>query len=804
MAEIDTGCTVTVPKSVNVSPRIGRLRERILSVVPEICIERARLVTESYRETESEPIEIRRAKALEKVLKEMTLFILDDELIVGHQSEKRRSPPVYPEANIEWIYDDKEMASFETRLQNRLMVPAEVRKGLRELADYWRNKTLFKRAWAAFPESVKLMRQTGTFAISHEKYGFGHCIPDWGELLKKGYKGFRKEVMSRLKGLDLSDPSDLSKYYFLSSLLIVINASSAFIRRYAALAKKMASSTQAPERKKDLEKISEVCSWISENSARGFHEALQLQWFAHVICEIETNGYSVSFGRVDQFFYPYYKKDMESGNLTPEAAQELLECYWLKPNEIIHVDDTESATYHGGHPLGLNLVVGGMTPDGKDATNELSYMFLQAQADVRMYQPNFGVRIHRESPKGFLQRTCEVIALGTGMPQVFNDEVLIQAMMLYGLPIEEARNYTPTGCVENATEKTWIRGNGGWVNIVKAVEYALNNGKCTLTGKEAGLATGGPESFKTYDEFEKAVKDQLAYIIKQMVVEDNILDRLHPETLPELQVSMLTHDCIAKGMSAAAGGARYNYTSPMTIGVATLGDSLAAVKKLVFDEKKISMKELQEVLLSNFEGKEPLRQMLINRAPKYGNDDDYADGLVAEMQRFFTEELKKYRSPRGGTFRPGFWTILANMTLGRFTGATPDGRKALEPLSDSIGPSNGCDRKDSTAVLCSAGKIDQTAAANGTVLNLRLSPVMFRGEGGHKRLGQLIKSYFDLGGTHLAINVVSTETLRDAQKHPERHRDLLVKVAGYAAFFVELGEKTQNEIIARTEYSLSG
>jgi formate C-acetyltransferase len=583
--------------------------------------------------------------------------------------------------------------------------------------------------------------------------------------------------------------------------LIVINASSAFIRRYGALAKKMASATQDIERKKELEEIGLVCSSISEDPAQTFHAALQLQWFAQVICEIETNGYSVSFGRVDQFFYPYYKKDMESGNLTPEAAQELLECYWLKPNEIIHVDDTESATYHGGHPLGLNLVVGGMTPDGKDATNELSYMFLQAQADVRMYQPNFGVRIHRGSRrvhKGHVRSS----PWDPGMPQVFNDEVLIQAMMRYG-PIEEARNYTPTGAWR-MRQKTWIRGNGGWINVVKAVEYALNNGKCALTGKKAGLSTGDPVSFKTYDQFEKAVKDQLAYIIKQMVVEDNILDRLHPEVLPELQVSMLTHDCIEKGMSAAAGGARYNYTSPLTIGVATLGDSLAAAKKLVFDEKKISIKELQEALLSDFEGKEPLRQMLINRAPKYGNDDDYVDSLVAEMQRFFTEELRKYRSPRGGTFRPGFWTILANMTLGRFTGATPDGRKALEPLSDSIGPSNGCDRKDSTAVLCSAGKIDQTAAANGTVLNLRLSPVMFKGEGGHKRLEQLVRSYFDLGGTHLAINVVSTETLRDAQKHPERHRDLLVKVAGYAAFFVELGEKTQNEIIARTEYSLNG
>ena len=387
------------------------------------------------------------------------------------------------------------------------------------------------------------------------------------------------------------------------------------------------------------------------------------------------------------------------------------------------------------------------------------------------------------------------------MPQVFNDDVNIQAQMRYGLPIEEARDYTPTGCVENGTPKVWNRGNGGWINMAKAIEFALNDGKCGLTGQKAGLSTGAAEAFKTYDKFERAFKDQLAYIIEQMVIEDNILDRLHSEVFPELTVSMLIHDCIDRGMSTAAGGARYNFTSPMTIGVATVGDSLAAVKKLVFEEKRLSTKELRRALANNFEGEESLRQMLINRAPKFGNDEDDVDAIVADVQDFFTRELSRYRSPRGGLFRPGFWTILANMTLGRFTGATPDGRKATEALSDSIGPSNGCDRKDSTAVLCSSARIDQTAAANGTVLNLRLSPAVIKGQNGNKRLGQLIRSYFDLGGGHLAINVVSTEMLRNAQKHPEQYRDLIVKVAGYAAFFVELGEKTQNDIIARTEHT---
>jgi pyruvate formate-lyase/glycerol dehydratase family glycyl radical enzyme len=799
----DTGCSVTVPDTVEAggSPRIHRLRERVLSAVPEICTQRAVLITESFRETEDEPIEIRRAKALEKILGGMDLFILTDELIVGHQSEKHRSPAVYPECNVEWIFDEAEMASFETRLQNRLMVPPRAKGELLESAAYWRGKTLFKKAWALFPESVRQLRRAGGFSISHEKYAFGHCIPDWGKLLRVGFKGLRDEVAAQLRSLDLADPANLGKREFLQSLLIVIDASSLFIRRYAALAAEKAGEASDPVRRGEFEKISEVCRWIAENPARSLHEALQLQWFAHLISIIETNGYSISFGRVDQYFYPYYRADIEQGRLTPEQAQELVECFWIKPNEIIHVDDTESATYHGGHPLGLNLIVGGMTREGRDAANDLTYMFLQAHADVRLYLPNFGVRIFRGSPEKLLQRTSEVIALGTGMPQVFNDETLVPALMRYGLPIEEARNYSPTGCVENSTDKAWGRGNGGWINMAKAIEFALNGGRCSFTGLAAGLPMEEAATPRNYEEFEQAFRRQLSYIIQQMVIEDNILDNLHAAWVPELMVSLLHYDCIRNGKSATAGGARYNFTSPMSIGVATVGDSLAAIKKLVYEEKRVTLPELRQALAENFAGREPLRQMLINRAPKFGNDDPYVDDIVAEVQKFFTSELGKYRSPRGGVFRPGFWTILANMTLGRLTGATPDGRLAKEALSDSIGPSNGCDRKDATAMLCSAGRIDQTAAANGTVLNLRLSPAVLKGEGGQKRLGQVIRSYFHLGGTHLAINLVSSDTLRDAQKNPERHRDLIVKVAGYAAFFVELGEKTQNDIIARTEHS---
>jgi pyruvate formate-lyase/glycerol dehydratase family glycyl radical enzyme len=783
------------------TPRVQRLRERMLSAAAEITTERARLITASYRETEAEPIEIRRAKALDAILRHMTVFILTDELIVGHLGEKHHCAPVHPEVNVEWILNEEELNSFETRRQNRLLISAEAKAELREIAGYWRGKTLFQKSWAALPESVKRMRRTGGMALAHEKNMMGHCIPDWGKLLRLGFGGLRAEVEARIARLNLADPEDLAKWDFLRSLAIVTDACSAFVARYAALAAEMAQATTDPVRREELGTIAETCGRIATQPAQKFQDALQLLWFGHLITVIEGDARSTSYGRFDQYMLPYYQADVQRGRLTPAQAQELLECFWIKPNEMILLDDREHATFRGGYPNGWNLVVGGLTPDGRDATNDLSYMCLTAFEDVRLFQPNFGVRTHQGSPEAFLKRAYEVIALGSGVPQVFNDDVVVDALVRCGLPVEEARDYTATGCVEHATPKTWIRGNGGWINLPKAVELALNDGTCPLTSQQVGLKTGDPEAFTSYEMFEVAVKRQLAYQIEQMVIENNIIDRIHAGLVPELTISLLLHDCVEKGLSAVAGGGRYNYTSPMTIGVATMGDSLAAVKKLVFDERTLSMRELCAALAANFEGQEPLRQRLINRAPKFGNDDDYADRIVVEMQRFFAEELKKYRTPRGGSYRPGFWTVLANMGLGRLTGATPDGRKATEPLSDSIGPSNGCDRKDTTAMLHSSGKIDQRDAGNGTVLNLRLSPTMVQGPAGRERIGHLVRSYFDMGGGQLAINVVSTDTLRDAQKHPERHRDLLVKVAGYAAFFVELGEQAQNEIIARSEHA---
>lgn len=796
-----------VPQAPGATPseaagsRIDRLRQRVLSATPEITVERALLITESYRETEAEPIEIRRAKALDKILRNMTIFILDEELIVGHLGEKHRCAPVHPEANVDWILDEEELTSFETRRQNRLVVPFETKRVLRELAQYWRGKTLFHRSWAALPESVKLMRQTGGMTLAHEKNMLGHCIPNWGKLLTKGFGGLREEVRATLDGLNLADPADLGKWDFLRSLLVVIDACSAFIQRYAALAREKAQAATDPARRRELEEMSEVCDRVAAHPPRGLWEALQLLWFGHLVTSIESDARSISYGRFDQYILPYYRRDREAGALTPAQAQELLECFWIKPNEMLLLDDREHATYRGGYPNGWNLVAGGIKPDGTDGTNELSYMCLEAFADVRLFQPNFGVRIWKGSPEPFVKRASEIIALGMGVPQVLNDEVIVDALVGCGLPLEEARDYTATGCVEHATPKAWIRGNGGWVNLAKAVEFVLNDGRCALTHRLVGLRTGDPEGFRTYEEFEAAVRQQLAYEIRQMVIENNIIDRIHATLVPELTVSLLIDDCVKKGMSAAAGGSLYNYTSPMSIGVATLGDSMAAIKKLVFEEQRVSIRDLRAALAANFEGHETLRQLLLNRAPKFGNDDDYVDSIVVKMQRFFAEELKQYRNPRGGTFRPGYWTVLANMGLGRLTGASADGRKATQPLSDSIGPSNGCDRRDATAMLCSSAKIDQRAASNGTVLNLRLSPALVKGKDGAGRIEQLIRSYFDMGGSHLAINVVSTKTLRDAQKHPERHRDLLVKVAGYAAFFVELGAQAQNEIVARSEHS---
>lgn len=785
------------------SLRIAKLRRTILESVPTVGVERGRLVTEAYQENEARPILIKRALALQKLLNHLTIYINEDDLLVGNQGHAPRCPPIYPENLVGWMEDEGEMDRMEARRVNPLRIPKEIRPELKALARYWKGRTLVERCYAAFPEEVTKARKALLFSVSLEKNAMGHCVLDYQKLLEQGYSGVRRGIMKRLKGLDLTDPADLKRREFLEAALITCDAVVAFAERYALLAQKLAAKEGNDRRRAELETIARICQKVPAHAAESFYEAVQSIWFAHVVNCIETNAYSMSFGRFDQYLFPYYENDIRSGKLTQDEVQEIINCFWCKTNEILHVDDSEMVYFHGGHPLGQHVTVGGLTRAGADATNSLSYMCLAAHATVELFQPDFSVRFHKLSPHPFRKRAAEVIRQGLGLPQIFNDEIIIEALVNDGLPIEEARDYTPTGCVENATPTCWIRAPGGWLNVPKILELTLNEGKCALSNAQISRRGKPLDEMADFDAFMEQFSRHFEYAVRLHVIWSNLIDEVHARVMPQPSVSLFIDDCIENGRDATQGGARYNFTSPLLVGIANVADSLAVIKQLVYDKREISLDKLKEALDADFRGHELLRAKILHVPPKYGNDIDEVDDLARQVSIMFCDEFGKYRNTRGGTFRAGFWSVTANFNLGSNTAATPDGRRSREPLSDSITPNAGRDVNGLTASLKSAAKLEQRRASNGTVLNRHITPRELEGDDKLEKFIDLVNGYFELGGSNLGFNIVSADTLKDAQKHPARHSDLMVKVAGYAALFVELGTPCQNELIRRTEHGLS-
>lgn len=784
-------------------PRIRKLRDSILSAEPTVGLERARIVTESYRRNEGKPILPKRAEALRDVLAGQTIFINDGDLLVGNQSHGLRCPPVYPENFVAWMGDGNEMTKMETRKVNPLRIPKDIWSELGEIAAYWQGKTLVEKCYARFPAEILAARQAMIFSVSLEKNAMGHCVLDYPALLQKGYRGVREETVRRLADLTADEPEAAQKKQFWEAVLIICDAAVHFAGRYADLAAEQAARTDDPDRRAELEAMAAICRKVPAGPAETFHEALQSIWLAHLVNCIETNAYSMSFGRLDQYLWPYLENDLNQGRIDQARAQELLNCFWCKTNEIIHLDDSEMVYFHGGHPMGQHITVGGQTRDGRDATNPLSYMCLEAHGTVKMAQPDFSVRLHPGSPRDFQIRAAEVISLGLGLPHVFNDRVLIEALTNDGLPLEEARDYTPTGCVENATPECWIRAPGGWLNLPKILELSLNQGRCALTGEQIGPETEPVEEIESFEQLMAVFRRQFEEAVRLHVEWSNIIDQVQAENMPQPSVSMFINDCLDNGRDAVQGGARYNFTSPLMVGVATLADSLGAIKTLVFDEKIYDLTQLKQALDDNFQGHEIMRARLINKAPKYGNDIASVDDLAAEASRMFCDQFAKYENTRDGRFRAGFWSVTANYGLGDHTAATPDGRLAREPLSDSITPNSGRDLNGLTASLKSAARLDQRRASNGTVLNRHITPSELDGPAKLEKFVDLINAYFDLGGSNLGFNVISAETLKQAQQHPDDYAGLMVKVAGYAALFTELGVPCQNELIRRTEHNLS-
>jgi len=782
------------------APRINTLVDDLMSVTPEIDPERAVLITEAYKENESLPTIKKRAKALEKILKEMNVVIRDNELIVGNQTTKPRSSPIFPEFSNKWLLD--EFDTLAERDGDRFLISEETKETLKEVFEYWDQNTTNELATALMTDEALDAMDAGVYTVGNYYFnGVGHVCVSYDEVLAEGFNGIIEKAEAAKKELSFGNPDDTEKRHFLDSVIITAEAVIEFANRFAEKAENLAEKTSDTKRKEELLEIAENCRNVPANPASSFHEALQSFWFVQLVLQLESNGHSISPGRFDQYMYPYLKKDLDNNEITLEKAQELLDTLWVKFNDINKVRDQASTDAFGGYPMFQNLIVGGQTPGGQDATNLLSFMCLEATEHTKMPQPSISVRYWDKSPEEFMMKAAETTKEGLGMPAYYNDEVTIPSLTNRGLTLEDARDYCIIGCVEpQKMGKTEGWHDAAFFNMAKVLELALNDGKDPMQDyKQLGPKTGKASSFESFDEVMDAYKNQMEYFVELLIHSDNCVDSAHAERAPLPFLSSMVDDCIDEGKSVQNGGAHYNFTGPQGVGVANVGDSLAAVRKLVFEEKEISIEELENVLANNFDGHEALRQKLLNNAPKFGNDIDEVDELAREGALIYCKEVEKYENPRGGSFQPGLYPVSANVPLGAATGATPEGRLAGTPLADGVSPVGGRDQNGPTAAVNSVAKLDHHIASNGTLLNQKFHPSALEGENGSRNLNALIGSFFDQKGFHIQNNVVSGDVLREAQKNPDNYKNLVVRVAGYSAHFVSLDKSLQDDIISRTE-----
>lgn len=787
-----------------ISKRINAMRKVVIESKPILCSERATLVTEAYKNSEEAPILIKRAKALQHVLKNMTIHIWDKELIVGnHGGNGRRSAPVFPEWGTYWLEEELNEI-LETREQDRFVVPEKVKDELRSIFPYWKGKTVNDRYKAMVSEDTKKARDAFMFTRDlFERGGYGHATYDTTEILKIGFRGIKKKAEEKIRILQIETAEDQEKRLFYEAVIITSDAIINFSKRFAKLAESLAKKEADPERKGELEKIARVCDWVPENPARDFWEATQTAWFLQLVIQIEANGNSVSPGRLDQYLYPFLKSDLAEGRIELETAQDIVDCFWIKLNEIIKVWDQEATRVHPGFPMTQDLTIGGQTPDGFDSTNVLSYLMLNAQEHIQLQNPQFTVRIHKDTPHCFLMRVVEIISLGTGMPALFGDEICIDSIIRRtGVPLDRARDYRIVGCCELTPRGLQGRANGGYFNVARVVDLALTNGIDRLTGKRIGPETGVPSVFQNFEEILEAVRKQMEYFIALNVNNNLIVDMVQRELTPHVFLSSIIEGCLDKGKDITQGGSLYGVTPTQAVGLATGADSLTAIKDLVFEKKFISVEELNTVLDNNFEGQEGerVRKMLLE-APKYGNDDDVADFVMRKFSDIFFDELEKHKDIDGRPYCAFILTLGATVPHGWKTGATADGRKATTPVSDSMSPTNGADYQGPTAVLKSASKIDQIKIMHGNILNLKFSRTALDGTQSRVKLAQLLKTYLvNLKGMEVQVNVVDSKILKLAQQNPEEYRDLIIRVAGYSARFIELAKEMQDDLIARTEH----
>ena len=732
------------------------------------------------------------------LVRHMSITIDPDELIAGNRSLLPRMGVIAPEGAVDWI--DRELEILPTRPQDRFNIqPEQILELRQEIFPYWRGKTLEDIVAGRIPDDVRAAVAGKVFSLNQTDHAQGHILPDVAGWLRLGIGGLLERAASARQVYPIPTP-EVTAFY--DSVQIALTAAGEFSRRYASLAWHMAAEAPDSTRQQELEQIAANCDWIAAEPPITFWQALQSVWLLFVLLQIESNASSFSPGRLDQYLLPYLEGDLSAGRLTLPQAQDLLEHFWLKFNQIVLLRSSASARYFAGFPIGFNIALGGQLADGSDATNFLSYMCLRAQADLGMTQPNLSIRIHRNSPQQFLETAAFVISQGSGMPQVFNDEVIIPGQIHRGITPEDARNYAVVGCVELSTPgKALGWSDASMFNLTRLLELTLFGGRDPATGTQVGLPTPPLDQMASYDELEAAYDCQLAHFIPLMVKGCNIVDGIHAQVLPSPFLSAVIDDCIPRGLDVTAGGALYNFSGVQGVQIANVADSLAAVRLAVFDEGWVSGEEMLAALRQNFEGHESLRQRLIHRAPKYGNDDERVDSLERFWADRYSRLVAEYPTIRGGTYQPGFYTVSAHVPMGANVGATPDGRLKAEPLADGgLSPMAGRDLRGPTAVLRSVGKISLRLASNGTLLNMKFLPSFFDGQAALEKFVTLLRGFCSLEIPHVQFNVVSADTLRQAQADPAAFRHLVVRVAGYSAYFTELDRDLQDEIIRRTEF----
>lgn len=837
------------PTPIAKSERIKRMVDHLFAKMPEIEAARAQLITQSYQATEGQPTVIRKAKAFEHILKHLPIIIRPEELIVGSTTLAPRGCQTYPEFSYEWL--EAEFDTVATRSADPFYISEDTKKKLKEANAYWKGKTTSELATSYMaPETLRAMEHNFFTPGNYFYNGVGHVTVHYDQVLELGLKGIKEKARKEMADCSFGDANYAAKMTFLEAVLISCDAVITYAKRYAVLAASMAERETNVTRKKELLEISRICDSVPENPAQSFQEACQSFWFIQQLLQVESSGHSISPGRFDQYMYPFYEKDILSGRLTREYAQELIDCIWVKLNDLNKCRDAASAEGFAGYSLFQNLIVGGQTAEGRDATNDLSFMCITASEHVFLPQPSLSIRVWNGSSRELLMRAAQLTRTGIGLPAYYNDEVIIPALVNRGISMEDARNYNIIGCVEpQVSGKTDGWHDAAFFNMCRPLEMVFSNGYDR--GELASIQTGDVEGFRTFEEFYEAYRQQMEYNISLLVNADNAIDKAHATLCPLPFESCLVEDCMKRGISAQEGGAIYNFTGPQGFGIANVADSLYTVKKLVFEEKKVTMRELKRALEMNYgkgfdaitagevavqvgkslkaAGQEvtpeiialTIKQVLnmelpqaekkryqeildmIDELPKFGNDIDEVDALAREAAYLYTRPLEKYTNPRGGSFQAGLYPVSANVPLGAQTGATPDGRLAHTPVADGVSPTSGRDVNGPTAACNSVAKLDHAIASNGTLFNMKMHPTAMSGQKGLENFISLIRGYFDQKGMHMQFNVVDRQTLLEAQKHPEKYSGLVVRVAGYSALFTTLSKSLQDDIIRRTEQAVN-